>query len=72
LFALIKISISRDGAQAVVKAQALEFAVNFLGSQMKEERAKACKLLSSIGEQQSNITAICSFNLPKRFVSLTR
>ncbi|KAJ7457565.1 armadillo-type protein [Mycena galericulata] len=71
LFALIKISISPDGVQAIIKAQTLEFAANLLSSRMTEERVKTSKLITKIAEQQSNVSAICSLNLPMRFVFLT-
>ncbi|KAJ7247151.1 armadillo-type protein [Mycena haematopus] len=71
LFALIKIGTSPHGVQAIVKAQTLELAANFLSSRMAEERVKACKLFGTIAEQQSSISAICSLNLPMRFALLT-
>ncbi|KAJ7761703.1 armadillo-type protein [Mycena metata] len=71
LFALIKISISPDGVEAIMKAQALEPAANFLSSRRAEEREKACILLRNLSTQKSNISIICSLNLPMRLVFLT-
>ncbi|KAJ7015944.1 armadillo-type protein [Mycena alexandri] len=71
LFALIKISISPDGVEAIMKAQALEPVANSLSSRRAEEREKACLLLKILGAQKSNISIICSLNLPMRLVFLT-